>query len=126
MRPEKIIFLEIFLRSQKASTGLYKRAIRYLATLKILVVLSLDQSFLMLWTSFLLLGLVQLCTSEVLTKRWNDVTEKHSWVETPRGWRLKGPAPLNHIFQLKIGLKQHGFEDLVANLMEISDPAHSR
>jgi tripeptidyl-peptidase-1 len=90
------------------------------------VVLSLDQSFSMLWTSFLLLGLAQLCTSEVLTKRWDDVAEKHSWVETPRGWQLKGPASSKHIFQLKIGLKQHGLEDLVANLMEISDPAHSR
>jgi len=80
----------------------------------------------MLWTSFLLLGLAQLCTSNVLTKRWDDVAEKHSWVETPRGWQLKGPAPSKHIFQLKIGLRQHGMEDLIANLMEISDPTHSR
>ncbi|KAF8903511.1 peptidase S8/S53 domain-containing protein [Gymnopilus junonius] len=40
----------------------------------------------------------------------------------PRGWQMKGPAPSNHIFELRIGLKQDGMDKLIENLMEISDP----
>ncbi|PPQ94446.1 hypothetical protein CVT25_002537 [Psilocybe cyanescens] len=80
----------------------------------------------MLWSSILLLGVAQLATSKVLSRRWDDVAEKHSWVEIPNGWQLKESAAPNVIFDLKLGLKQHGMDDLIANLMETSDPAHSR
>ncbi|KAF8903506.1 peptidase S8/S53 domain-containing protein [Gymnopilus junonius] len=80
----------------------------------------------MLWSSVLLLGAAQLCASSVLSRRWNDLAEKHSWVDIPRGWQIKGPAPPNHIFELRIGLKQNGMDKLIENLMEISDPTHAR
>ncbi|KAF8903507.1 peptidase S8/S53 domain-containing protein [Gymnopilus junonius] len=80
----------------------------------------------MLWSSIILLVAAQLCASTVLSRRWNDLAEKHSWVETPRGWQVKGPAPSNHIFELRIGLKQDGMDKLIENLMEISDPTHAR
>ncbi|KAF8972690.1 peptidase S8/S53 domain-containing protein [Flammula alnicola] len=80
----------------------------------------------MLWSLPLVLGLVQLSASKALVKRWDDVAEKHSWVDIPRGWELKAPAPANYMFDLRIGLKQHGIDDLIDNLMEISDPFHSR
>ncbi|KAH9479704.1 putative tripeptidyl-peptidase SED2 [Psilocybe cubensis] len=80
----------------------------------------------MLWTSFLLLGAVQLAASKAISRRWDDVAEKHSWVEVPKGWQFKQAADPNVFFNLKLGLKQHGMDDLIANLMEISDPFHSR
>jgi tripeptidyl-peptidase-1 len=80
----------------------------------------------MLWSSILLLVAAQLCTSRILSRRWDDVAEKHAWVDIPRGWQLKAPAPANHHFELRIGLNQQGIDELIANLMEISDPTHSR
>jgi len=79
----------------------------------------------MLWSSVLILGLAQLSTSKIL-RRWNDVAEKHSWVEVPNGWEYKAPAAADHLFELRIGMKQSGMDELIANLMEISDPSHSR
>ncbi|KAF4610501.1 hypothetical protein D9613_006689 [Agrocybe pediades] len=80
----------------------------------------------MLWSSILLLGVAQLCASKVLSRRWEDVAEKHSWVEIPKGWQHKAPAPADHLFDMRIGMKQHGIEELIENLMEISDPTHHR
>ncbi|KAF8159850.1 peptidase S8/S53 domain-containing protein [Crassisporium funariophilum] len=80
----------------------------------------------MLWSSYLVLGLVQLCASKALLKRWDDISEKHSWAEIPRGWAYRAPAPANHLFELRIGLKQNGIDALIENLMEISDPNHAR
>ncbi|KDR68017.1 hypothetical protein GALMADRAFT_272863 [Galerina marginata CBS 339.88] len=80
----------------------------------------------MLWSSILYLGFVQLCASRALSRRWDDLAEKHSWVEIPQGWQLKAAAPADHLFELRIGLKQHGIEELIENLMEISDPTHLR
>ena len=80
----------------------------------------------MLWSSILLLGVAQLCASKVLSRRWDNVAEKHSWVEIPKGWQHKEHASPNHIFDMRIGLKQHGIEELIENLMEISEPTHPR
>lgn len=80
----------------------------------------------MLWSSFLVLGLAQLAMSNPLVKRWDDFAEKHAWVEVPRGWEHKGAAPADHVFDMRIGLKQDGINDLIDNLMEISDPFHAR
>ncbi|KAF9564221.1 subtilisin-like protein [Agrocybe pediades] len=80
----------------------------------------------MLWSSILLLGVAQLCASKVLSRRWENVAEKHSWVEIPKGWQHKAPAPAGHLFDMRIGMKQHGIEELIENLMEISDPTHHR
>jgi Pro-kumamolisin, activation domain len=80
----------------------------------------------MLWASLLVLGLVQLGTSKIHLKRWDNLAVKHSWPEIPRGWKYKAPAPADYVFELRIGLKQDRIDDLIDNLMEISDPSHAR
>ncbi|KAJ3511239.1 hypothetical protein NLJ89_g4214 [Agrocybe chaxingu] len=75
--------------------------------------------------SVFLLALAHVCCAKLL-RRWDDVAEKHAWVETPKGWQYKAPVPGGHLFDMKIGLKQDGIDALIANLMEISDPSHSR
>lgn len=74
----------------------------------------------------ILIGLAHLAFAKPLLRRWDDVAEKHAWVEIPRGWEYHSPAPADHKFDLRIGLKQDKIDDLIANLMEISDPMHSR
>jgi len=82
----------------------------------------------MLWYSALLGAQLALAvsTGKVLSRRWEDTAQKHSWNEIPRGWQLLAPAPPGYPLNLKIGLKQHGIEQLVENLLEISDPTHTR
>jgi len=80
----------------------------------------------MLWSSLLVLGLVQLSTSKASSKRWDNLAVKHSWAQTPHGWDHKAPAPSNYVFELRIGLKQNRIDDLIDNLMEISDPTNAR
>ncbi|RPD64171.1 subtilisin-like protein [Lentinus tigrinus ALCF2SS1-7] len=82
----------------------------------------------MFWsTSVLLLGLAHFAASKPLaSKRWDDFEVKHAWVEVPRGWELHGPAPSDYTFDMRIGLKQDKFDELVTALYEVSDPAHER
>ncbi|KIK07829.1 hypothetical protein K443DRAFT_673084 [Laccaria amethystina LaAM-08-1] len=80
----------------------------------------------MLWSSAVVLSFVHLCLSKPLIRRWDDLVEKHSWADIPKGWGFDSPAPANYVFDLRIGIKQAGMEDLIANLMEISDPGHGR
>ncbi|KAI0331649.1 subtilisin-like protein [Cubamyces sp. BRFM 1775] len=81
----------------------------------------------MFWSSALLLAFVQLAIANPLvSKRWDDFEVKHAWTEVPRGWELHGPAPADYAFDLRIGLKQDKFDDLVAALYEVSDPAHEK
>ncbi|KAI0675673.1 peptidase S8/S53 domain-containing protein [Trametes maxima] len=81
----------------------------------------------MLWSSAILLGLVELAVANPLaTKRWDDFEVKHAWNEVPRGWELHGPAPDDYTFDMRIGLKQDRFDELVTALYEVSDPAHER
>ncbi|KAI0831997.1 peptidase S8/S53 domain-containing protein [Trametes gibbosa] len=81
----------------------------------------------MLWSSAVLLALVQLVAANpLLTKRWDDLEVKHAWAEVPRGWELHGPAPEDYTFDMRIGLKQDKFDELVASLYEVSDPTHER
>ncbi|KAF9482612.1 subtilisin-like protein [Pholiota conissans] len=80
----------------------------------------------MLWSSFLLLGVAQLALSSPLVKRFEDFSEKHSWADIPNGWEHKAAAPADYVFDMRIGLKQYGIDDLIENLMEISDPYHAR
>lgn len=80
----------------------------------------------MLWRSGFVLLLAHLVTATPLARRWNDFTEKHSWVQIPKGWELYSEAPSDYTFDLRIGLKQNGMEELIENLMEISDPGHAR
>ncbi|TFK33637.1 subtilisin-like protein [Crucibulum laeve] len=44
----------------------------------------------------------------------------------PQGWKFHGPAPLDDEITLRIGLKQHGVDELVGTLYEISDPENIR
>jgi len=71
------------------------------------------------------LGLAQLCLSTPV-KLWDDFVEKHAWKEVPRGWELHGPAPRNHILEMRIGLKQDRLDELISTLYQVSDPAHER
>ncbi|RDX48143.1 subtilisin-like protein [Lentinus brumalis] len=82
----------------------------------------------MFWsTSVLLLGLAHFALSNPLvSKRWDDFEVKHAWAEVPRGWELHGPAPSDYTFDMRIGLKQDKFDELVTALYEVSDPAHER
>ena len=80
----------------------------------------------MLWSSVLVLGLVQLSVSKPLNKRWDDIAEKHSWVEIPRGWEYHSPAHADHLFEMRIGLKQDKLDELISSLYEDSDPNHQR
>ena len=79
----------------------------------------------MRWTFFLLLGLTPLSSAKLL-RRWDDFAEKHSWAEVPQGWEYRDSAPQDHTFDLRIGLKQNRIEELIENLLEISDPSHAR
>lgn len=60
-----------------------------------------------------------------VVQSWEDLVEKHSWVDIPQGWDFEAPAPQDYIFDLRIGLKPTGMDDLIANLIEISDPANN-
>lgn len=77
-------------------------------------------------TAVFVLGLAQLTASANLLKRWDNLAEKHAWVDIPKGWSYKATAPVDYVFNLKIALKQHRFNELIDNLMEISDPTHIR
>ena len=80
----------------------------------------------MLWSSVLVLGMVQLSTSKIFLNRWDNLAVKHSWAKIPYGWEYQSPAPSDHVFELQIGLKQDRIDDLIDNLMEISDPTNLR
>ncbi|KAJ7498550.1 subtilisin-like protein [Mycena latifolia] len=47
-------------------------------------------------------------------------------VAPPRSWTIHGPAPLDHVIKLRIGLPQSNFKALEEHLFEISDPYHER
>lgn len=73
------------------------------------------------------LAVIPFCFSKpVSLRRWDDLQVKHAWVEVPRGWELHGPAPANYRFDLRIGLKQARFDELVTALYEVSDPTHEK
>lgn len=80
----------------------------------------------MLLRSTFVLLFAQLITASPLAQRWNDLAEKHSWVEIPNGWELHSEAPSTYTFDLRIGLKESKMEQLIENLMETSDPTHTR
>lgn len=80
----------------------------------------------MIWSTALVLGLVQLCLANPISKRWDDLSVKHSWTEVPKGWELQGPAPADHTMDMRIGLKQDKIEQLISTLYEVSDPAHHK
>jgi tripeptidyl-peptidase-1 len=80
----------------------------------------------MIWSVVLLFALVHICAAKPLSRRWNDVAEKHSWVDIPRGWEYESPAPADFPFEMRIALKQHRIDELIGSLMETSDPNHER
>ncbi|KAH8104065.1 peptidase S8/S53 domain-containing protein [Cristinia sonorae] len=81
----------------------------------------------MRWLSIALFAFLHLVASKpLLSKRWDDFDVKHAWADVPKGWELHSPAPADHTFNMRIGLKQDRFDDLVAALYEVSDPYHSR
>ncbi len=81
----------------------------------------------MLWTSALLLGTLSVAAAEQsIRMRWVDFKVKHSWVEVPKGWELHGPVSPDHTIDMRIGLKQNNFDELVSTLFEVSDPFHPK
>ncbi|EIN09489.1 subtilisin-like protein [Punctularia strigosozonata HHB-11173 SS5] len=84
----------------------------------------------MLWSSLVTVvvyGLAQVAQGKPLgSKRWDELSIKHEWVEVPRGWTLEGPAPAEHKFVMRLALKQDGFDELVRHLYEVSEPTHER
>ncbi|KAJ3511463.1 hypothetical protein NMY22_g15638 [Coprinellus aureogranulatus] len=60
---------------------------------------------------------------------WSTPTDsgpivKHAWSSIPRGWVYESTPPSNHLFDLRIGLRQLGANDLVDRLLQVSDPDH--
>jgi tripeptidyl-peptidase-1 len=72
------------------------------------------------------LVLLQLVAGGPLAKRWDDFRTKHEWAEIPRGWQVHSDAPADHVLEMRIGLKQDKFDELVRHLYEVSDPDHER
>lgn len=62
----------------------------------------------------------------LLGKRWDDYEVKHTWNSVPKGWKCQGPAPADHLLDMRIALKQDKFDDLVTALYEVSDPTHEK
>ncbi|KAH8832840.1 peptidase S8/S53 domain-containing protein [Flagelloscypha sp. PMI_526] len=67
-----------------------------------------------------------LASAKVLTRRFDENAVKHSWYEVPKGWAHYQEAPKDHEFDMRISLKQHGYDDLINHLLEISNPSHER
>ena len=87
----------------------------------------------MWWSSAVVLGLLHSFPTFVnskplksISRRWDDLVEKHSWVDAPQGWSFETFAPQDYSFDLRIGLKPTGMDQLIDDLMEISDPSHDR
>jgi len=80
----------------------------------------------MIWSFAVIISLLQLCATKPLSRRWDDIAEKHSWVEIPRGWEYHSTPPADHKFEMRVALKQNRIDDLIANLMETSDPSHPK
>lgn len=78
-----------------------------------------------LW-SFVVVALAPVALTKPLAKRWDDFQVKHTWVETPSGWEVHGDAPADHRIDMRIGLKQDKFDELVEHLYQVSDPSHER
>lgn len=51
---------------------------------------------------------------------------KESIDRPPRGWTRHGPAPPDHVLQLKIALSQPYFPILEKHIWEVSNPRHQR
>ncbi|KAF7292528.1 Subtilisin-like protein [Mycena kentingensis (nom. inval.)] len=61
-------------------------------------------------------------------KRWEgaSVDVKHEWVEVPSGWSYHSDPPADHDMEIRIGLKQDKFDELVKALYEVSKPVHEK
>lgn len=72
------------------------------------------------------LSLAILAGSSPLNARFDDFSVKHAWVEVPAGWVSTGPAPADHLLDMRIGLKQARLDELISSLYEVSNPTHHR
>jgi tripeptidyl-peptidase-1 len=64
----------------------------------------------------------------VRASHYKDIPHKikESIEGPPRGWLRHGPAPPNHLLELKIALPQPHFPTLEKHLWEVSNPKHER
>ncbi|KAF4302378.1 putative tripeptidyl-peptidase 1 precursor [Botryosphaeria dothidea] len=77
----------------------------------------------MLGFLFLLLVAAVVTASPMRPRADYGIKEKF---HVPRGWSRLGPAPAEHVINLRIGLKQGQFAELEKHLYEVSDPSHER
>ena len=81
----------------------------------------------MLWSPAWILTLIPLAVANPLvSKRWDDFEVKHAWADVPKGWKCHGPAPSDHVLDMRISLKQNRLNDLITSLYEVSDPMHEK
>lgn len=79
-----------------------------------------------IWSTVLVFGFLQVGLAKTLSRRWDDVAEKHSWTEVPNGWVHEGNAPSDYRMNMRIGLRHGNRDKLIASLYEVSDPSHPR
>ncbi|EKM50516.1 uncharacterized protein PHACADRAFT_263851 [Phanerochaete carnosa HHB-10118-sp] len=62
----------------------------------------------MVRSTLYLLALVPLAAAKPLvSRRWDsDFEVKHAWNDVPKGWKCHGPAPPDHVLDMRIALKQ--------------------
>ncbi|KAG9097995.1 hypothetical protein FRC07_010705, partial [Ceratobasidium sp. 392] len=70
-----------------------------------------------------LLALALLSSASPLVQ---DFTTRHALHEAPSGWKAVASAPVDHMIDMRIGLKQARMDELLTALREVSDPTHAR
>lgn len=79
------------------------------------------------WLQLLIFVPLACALSTPLEMRWDNFQTKHAWQEVPKGWVVHDvDAPKDHLLKMRIGLKQSGFDSLVNELYQVSDPGHTR
>ena len=64
--------------------------------------------------------------SSINSAKFTSLNKRHAWPEVPRGWELAGVPDSNAVLDLRIGVKQHRFEELIDSLYEVSQPGQHR
>ncbi|QRV80027.1 tripeptidyl-peptidase I [Ceratobasidium sp. AG-Ba] len=56
----------------------------------------------------------------------SSLTTRHVLHRVPSGWTSVAPAPSDHLIDMRIGLKQGRMDELLATLVQVSNPGHER
>ncbi|KAJ7437141.1 tripeptidyl peptidase A [Mycena galericulata] len=79
-----------------------------------------------MWADFLVSVLPLFVLALALPSKDCEHQVKEHLDVPPRGWTIHGPAPLDHIIKLRIGLPQSNFRVLEEHLYAVSDPYSER